>query len=146
MAVNYKIYQSKAENSSKDLYYARAAYNEMVDLRTLAERMQANCTVKRSDIMAVLSELVDAMKIELQNSNKVRIDGLGIFKVGLKAKGCATAKDFKPQNNIIGARVIFTPEARRGTNGKLTRDMLSDMKFAELTEYKSVKSAEAVEE
>lgn len=146
MAVNYKIYQSKAENSSKNLYYARASYGEMVDLRTLAERMQANCTVKRADIMAVLCELVDAMKLELQNSNKVRIDGLGIFKVGLKSKGANTAKEFKPQSQIVGARILFTPEARRNSSGKLTRDMLADMKYTELTEYKSVKSAAAVEE
>ncbi len=32
MAVNYKIYQSKANNASKGLYYARAAYRESVGL------------------------------------------------------------------------------------------------------------------
>ena len=57
MAVNYKIYQSKANNASKGLYYARAAYRESVGLKKLAEIMQANCTVKYSDILAVLTEL-----------------------------------------------------------------------------------------
>ena len=37
MAVNYKIYQSKANNASKGLYYARAAYRESVGLKKLAE-------------------------------------------------------------------------------------------------------------
>lgn len=55
MAVNYKIYQSTAKNATKGLYYARTAYRETVDLKKLAEIMQANCTVKYSDILAVLT-------------------------------------------------------------------------------------------
>ena len=84
MAVNYKIYQSKANNASKGLYYARAAYRESVGLKKLAEIMQANCTVKYSDILAVLTELAEVMKTELLNSNSVKIEGLGTFRVTLK--------------------------------------------------------------
>ena len=135
MAVNYKIYQSKANNASKGLYYARAAYRESVGLKKLAEIMQANCTVKYSDILAVLTELL--------NSNSVKIEGLGTFRVTLKSKGCANLKEFKPQNHIIGARVRFAPEVYKDiVSGKRVKPMLAGMKVAELDDYKSVKRAD----
>lgn len=143
MAVNYKIYQSKANNASKGLYYARAAYRESVGLKKLAEIMQANCTVKYSDILAVLTELAEVMKTELLNSNSVKIEGLGTFRVTLKSKGCANLKEFKPQNHIIGARVRFAPEVHKDiVSGKRVKPMLAGMKVAELDDYKSVKRAD----
>ena len=39
MAVNYKIYQSKANNASKGLYYARAAYRESVLPKAVRKRV-----------------------------------------------------------------------------------------------------------
>lgn len=139
MAVNYKIYQSKANNASKGLYYARAAYRESVGLKKLAEIMQANCTVKYSDILAVLTELL--------NSNSVKIEGLGTFRVTLKSKGCANLKEFKPQNHIIGARVRFAPEVYKDiVSGKRVKPMLAGMKVAELDDYKSVKRTDVTKE
>ena len=147
MAVNYKIYQSKANNASKGLYYARAAYRESVGLKKLAEIMQANCTVKYSDILAVLTELAEVMKTELLNSNSVKIEGLGTFRVTLKSKGCANLKEFKPQNHIIGARVRFAPEVYKDiVSGKRVKPMLAGMKVAELDDYKSVKRADVTKE
>ena len=120
MAVNYKIYQSKANNASKGLYYARAAYRESVGLKKLAEIMQANCTVKYSDILAVLTELAEVMKTELLNSNSVKIEGLGTFRVTLKSKGCANLKEFEGCVDIlcnsfgdfINFNIIFVPRYR----------------------------------
>ena len=105
MAVNYKIYQSNAKNATKGLYYARTAYRETVDLKKLAEIMQANCTVKYSDILAVLTELGEVMKNELLNSKPVKIMGLGTFRVSLKSRGCADLNTFNIKNSIVGARV-----------------------------------------
>ena len=109
MAVNYKIYQSTAKNATKGLYYARTAYRETVDLKKLAEIMQANCTVKYSDILAVLTELGEVMKNELLNSKPVKIMGLGTFRVSLRSRGCADLNTFSIKNSIVGARVRFYP-------------------------------------
>ena len=62
MALNYKIYQSNANNSTKGKFYARASHKETVGIKELAAVMQDNCTVKHSDIVAVLSELSEVMK------------------------------------------------------------------------------------
>ena len=41
--------------------------------------LQRNCTVKKADILAVLDELVETMRDQLQDSKRVKLDGFGSF-------------------------------------------------------------------
>ena len=50
MAVKYKIYQSNRKDAFKGKWYARAVHDGTVTTDDLADIMQDNCTVKRSDI------------------------------------------------------------------------------------------------
>lgn len=137
MALNYKIYQSNANNSTKGKFYARALHKETVGIKELAAVMQDNCTVKHSDIVAVLSELSEVMKQELQRGNRVRIDGLGIFKVNIRSKGAKTAQEFSAAENILGTRINFRPESFVNTNGSHITNMLSGLKVKEDGTYES---------
>ena len=66
MAVFYKLYQDNRKNSKqKGSWYGRAKHVDTVTTEQLAEEMQENCTVKRSDILAVISELVTTMRKRL---------------------------------------------------------------------------------
>ncbi len=47
----------------------------------LADFIQTQCTVKHSDIVAVLRELGEAFKHFFEMGQKVKLDGIGIFKV-----------------------------------------------------------------
>lgn len=49
----------------------------------LAEKMQRNCSVKRSDVKAVLTELVEIMNDEQHAFHRVKLEGLGSFKIDL---------------------------------------------------------------
>lgn len=137
MALNYKIYQSNANNSTKGKFNARASHKETVGIKELAAVMQDNCTVKHSDIVAVLSELSEVMKQELQRGNRVRIDGLGIFKVNIRSKGAKTAQEFSAAENILGTRINFRPESFVNTNGSHITNMLSGLKVKEDGTYES---------
>ena len=139
MAVNYKIYQGKTQTTN-GMYYARATHHNTVSIKELAQTMQANCTVKYADIVAVLAELSDVMRTELLRSNKVRIDGLGTFKVGLRSKGSTNLEEFNPQKNIIGARILFFPETAYNGVGKRSKAMLSGLKLQEEATYVSLKN------
>lgn len=126
MAVFYRLYQNKLKNSKVyGKYFARTVHTDMVDLDDIAEVIERNCTLKRSDVKACLTELVEVMRDKMQSSSKVRINGLGIFKINVKSTGVDTPKDFKG-TNIIGYRVAFTPEhtviKSKGTSvdGKVT--------------------------
>ena len=110
MAVFYRLYQNKLKNSKVyGKYFARTVHTDMVDLDDIAEVIERNCTLKRSDVKACLTELVEVMRDKMQSSSKVRINGLGIFKINVKSTGVDAPGDFKG-TNITGYRVNFAPE------------------------------------
>lgn len=134
MAVFYRLYQNNNKSASGyRKWYARAVVTETMTTRQLAEIMQENCTVKRSDIEAVLRELVPTMTRAMQDSKRVKIDGLGSFKIGLKTKAAASAKEFNAQKNVRGMHVNFMPETYKDkkTNTRVC-DLLSRCTVAEL--------------
>ena len=96
-------------NKAFGKYFARAVHTDMVDLDDISDIIERNCTLKRSDVKACLTELVEVMRDKMQSSNKVRINGLGIFKINVKSTGVSDPSEFKG-NNITGYRVLFTPE------------------------------------
>ena len=142
MAVNFKIYQSNRKGGTNGKFYARAAHRETINTKDLAEVMQNNSTVKRSDIVAVLTELSEVLRQELQRSNKVHIDGIGTFKVGIHSKGAKTAKEFNATDNIVGSRILFMPETTIDANGNRVKALLAGLKVKEAASYESLKSKE----
>ena len=143
MAVNFKIYQSNRKGGTNGKFYARAAHRETINTKDLAEVMQNNSTVKRSDIVAVLTELSEVLRQELQRSNKVHIDGIGTFKVGIHSKGAKTAKEFNATDNIVGSRILFMPETTIDANGNRVKALLAGLKVKEAASYESLKSKES---
>lgn len=118
MAILYKLWQDNRKNTMyPGKWYARAVHQSVVDLDAVAERIQRNCSMKKSDVLAVLTELVEVMKDELQNSNIVKLDGFGQFKVGMKTKPASTAADFNPSKHVAGYRVNFLPSCHIVVNG-----------------------------
>lgn len=94
-------------------FFARAVYDKKpVSTQEIANFIQTQATVKKSDCIAVLDELGAALKHYLEMGQKVKIDGIGTFKVGFSSIGSAQAKDVTA-NSIYGRRVIFTPETVR---------------------------------
>uniref|UniRef100_UPI004025ADFC HU family DNA-binding protein n=1 Tax=Prevotella sp. TaxID=59823 RepID=UPI004025ADFC len=110
MSIYYRLYQNKIKNSkSFGKYYARTIHTDTVNLDNIADTIQRNCTLKCSDVKACLTELVEVMRDALQSSSKVRINGLGMFKINVKSTAASDPGTFKG-NNIVGYRVIFSPE------------------------------------
>ena len=122
MAILYKLWQ---DNRKTSLYpgkwYAKAVHQTTVGLSDVAERIQRNCSMKKSDVQAVLTEMVEVLKDELQNSNIVRLDGFGSFKVGMKTKPAATAAAFNAAKNVAGYRINFLPASHSLPNGVNTK-------------------------
>ena len=133
MSVFYRLHQDKSKNTARSgKWYARAVATSVVDTRKLAEIMQRNCTVKKSDILAVLDELVETMRDQLQDSKRVKLDGFGSFKIGIRSTGTPTAKEFSTSENVKGMRVIFMPERSTDSAGNRTKQFLQGAKAEEL--------------
>ena len=133
MSVFYRLHQSTNEDPSMNgKWYARAVPTTLITTKELAEIMQRNCTVKKADIVAVIAELVDTMRDQLQQSHRVKIDGLGSFKLGLNSTGSATAAALDVRKNIKGVHVVFTPEVTHDSAGSRTKVLLEGVTVAEL--------------
>lgn len=120
MAIRYRKQQLKLIGAqSYGKWFGKAVSMGEVNTKQLAEEISHSTTVTRSDIMAVLIELFEAMKRHLQASHTVTLDEIGSFKVGIKCKPADTAKDFSAAN-IYGYRVLFKPDTKFVANGMLT--------------------------
>ena len=125
MPIFYKLSQDKRLTSAtKGKWFGRSVVTNMIDTNGLAEIMQRNCTVKKSDILAVLSELVETMTDQLQQSVRVKLDGFGSFKIGIKSTGSDTVKDYSVAKNVKGLRVNFQPERSTDSNGTRNKKFL----------------------
>ena len=145
----YKLRKNNNEKSDQfGKIYGRAVSTQMTDTETIAERIQRNCSVKRSDVKAVLTELSEVVSDELKSSHSVRIDGLGIFKVGLVTKPADKEEDFKVQTNVTDMRINFLVNTnpnltlKRQPDGKSLKSLLRDAKVQKLSDFSSKKDDE----
>ena len=148
--MSQKYIKSKNNNSHNaktyGKYYAKPVYDEkFVETDEIADFIQTQATLKRSDIKAALDELGAAMKHFLGMGQKIRLSGIGIFKVGFSSIGVARAEDCTA-STITSRRVLFQPETERivtgsgEKNGKVvqkyvnTKTLVKDVTFEELHE------------
>ena len=110
-----KVTSPKAKGYGK--WYPRAVITQTVDTEMLATIMQRNCTLKKADIVAVISELIETMADQLQDSKRVKLNGFGSFKIGIRGEGADSAADFSISKNIKGLHVLFQPEVKSDGSG-----------------------------
>ena len=133
MAVLYKLYQDNRDTSShKGEWYARAKTLDTVTLNEIAQRIQDNTTAKKADALAVLTEMVEVVRDYLQKSYRVKIDGLGSFKMSLKTSPAPTAKEFSASKNIKSMRALFQEDVTVVKNGMRHRSLSSGATAKEL--------------
>ena len=112
--------QNKNEYNPKSYgkYYATAVYdNHFIGTEELADFIQRQASVKKSDIKAVLQELGEAMKHFFELGQKIKLDGIGIMKVGFSSIGVAKKEDCTA-STISTRRVLFQPETERVVVGQ----------------------------
>ena len=110
-----KVTSPKAKGYGK--WYPRAVITQTVDTEMLAAIMQRNYTLKKADIVAVISELIETMADQLQDSKRVKLNGFGSFKIGIRGEGADSAADFSTSKNIKGLHVLFQPEVKTDGSG-----------------------------
>ena len=143
MSVYYRLHQDQSVGTKRSgKWYARMVPIGMIDTYGLAEIIQRNCTVKKSDVLAVLDELVETMRDQLQDSKRVKLDGFGSFKIGLNSKGARTARSFTVADHIEGMHIVFSPENTKDSAGNRTKQFLQGVKVEELPENKVEKEEE----
>ena len=115
-----KLQNKNDESTAYGKWFATAVYDQhFIETEELAEFIQTQASVKKSDIKAVLDELGGALKHFFELGQKVKLDGIGIFKVGFSSIG-TTQKDDCGAATITTRRVLFQPETERIVVGQQT--------------------------
>ena len=91
--------------------------SHFIGTEELSEFIQRQASVKKSDIKAVLQELGEAMKHFFEMGQKIKLDGIGIFKVGFSSIGVDKIEDCGA-STISTRRVLFQPETTRVVVGQ----------------------------
>ena len=97
-----------SEKSAPPRFYAQAQARGSISLREMAERIQATCTVHKSDVYAVLVALEDVITDALKGGEIVRLGDLGSLQIGISSKGAVTEEDYS-DSLIKKARINFRP-------------------------------------
>jgi predicted histone-like DNA-binding protein len=113
-----KLKNNNSQNAAYGKYYATAVYdNHFVGTDEIADFIQRQASVKKSDIKAVLQELGEAMKHFFEMGQKIKLEGIGILKVGFSSIGVTKAEDCGA-STITTRRVLFQPETERVVVGQ----------------------------
>ena len=124
MSQKYIKTKNKNSQNSKSYgkYYAKPVYDQrFIETDDIADFIQTQATLKRSDIKAALDELGAAIKHFLEMGQKVRLAGIGIFKVGFSSIGVTRLEDCTA-STITTRRVLFQPEIERIVIGSAEKE------------------------
>ena len=105
-------------------YYGHVQASGDIDIREMSERIQATCTVHKSDVFAVLVALEDVITEALKSGEIVRLGDLGTLQIGISSKGAETEEDFY-DSLIKKARINFRP-------GSAIVGVLSNLTYAKV--------------
>ena len=81
--------------------------------------------MKKSDIVAVITELIETMQDQLQDSKRVKLNGFGSFKIGMSSTGAEKASDFDARKHIKGLHVLFMPEVKTDSEGQRQKTFIT---------------------
>jgi len=135
MTVHYKIIktaQPGVKGGGDYRYYARINNRTKTDLNKMAGEISERCSMRRSDVVAVLSELTELIpKILLQNSS-IQLGDFGTFSLHAKSKPSESAEKVN-EKNITDLKVAFRP-------GKGIKDEIKKAKFTKRNNTRKPKS------
>jgi len=113
--MHYKIVKETKPNlKNYGRYKAVAVHYNTIDTKRLCREIQDNCSLKRSDVRAVLCELSELLVRHLQEGNRVRLEGIGLLKLEIESDKVDKAEDFNVREHIRHFRLHLLPESNNG--------------------------------
>jgi predicted histone-like DNA-binding protein len=121
MSIFYrKVRDNRKKSSTYGLWYGRAVNTETLTTDQLASKIAWSTTVTEADVIAVLKAAAHIINEALNMSQKVKLDNIGTFSIGLKTTSATSENEFSG-NNIVGFRINFMPE-RKVVGQQATKD------------------------
>ncbi len=139
MALYYKLYKNNVQGSEMyGKWYAKMVVKDVIQTEDIADVIQRNCSIKRSDVMAVLTELSEVISDQLKAGNRVVLNGIGSFKAGIHSKPANSPSEFASNKNIYNPHIVFKPETKTITTAgtrSVIKKAIEGIEYKQLTEY-----------
>ncbi|MBO5400225.1 MAG: HU family DNA-binding protein [Spirochaetaceae bacterium] len=106
--MKFKVIQKNnpIEKDKNALFYPFPVYSDTLEIRDLLQEISYASSVTPSDVRAVTDSLVEILQRYLVRGNKIKVDGIGTFKLSFNGSGKETSKDVSA-NDIYNAKVTF---------------------------------------
>ena len=113
--MHYKIVKENKPNlKNYGRYKAVAVHYQTIETDRLCREVQDNCSLKKSDVKAVLTELSELLVRHLQDGDRVRLEGIGLLKMEIESDKVDSPEAFNVQKHIRHFRVHLLPESNDG--------------------------------
>lgn len=129
--IKYKKYQNTnaTNESSYQKWYARPVC-ELVEFDEFINHMaKHHCVFSEATIRGVIIEMETCLRELLLDGKAVRIDDLGIFRIGIHCQGASTAKELTANNiKSVGMNLFLGKKFR-------SADLFNEAQFREADKY-----------
>lgn len=106
--MKFKVIQKNnpIDKDKNALFYPFPVYSDTLEIRDLLQEISYASSVTPSDVRAVTDSLVEILQRYLVRGNKIKVEGIGTFKLSFNGSGKETSKDVSA-NDIYNAKVTF---------------------------------------
>ena len=128
MPIHIRLIKNNIKRSSSyGKYFAKTVSQGEVNLHQLAEEASRNTTLKKSDVVAVVTEIEDMMRQRLRDGHTIVLDGIGRFSLRVESDGVDRPQDFNLRHHIRRIICRFLPASHRNNDGTLTYHFSEDV-------------------
>jgi predicted histone-like DNA-binding protein len=122
MSIRFEWYENPVppEKADEKRIHARIALNGKTDTDEICHRIQARCSLTKTDVSAVLNALSHIMGEELADGKQIHLDGIGYFHPTLKCTEEVTAETKRKNTKVKLKSIRFrADQALKNEIGKV---------------------------
>lgn len=114
MAVHIRLIRNNIKSSSSyGKYFAKSVSQGEITLDDIAAEACRNSGFSEGDVVGVVTELQDLLKVKLSEGQTVVLPGIGRFSLRVESIGVENPKDFNIRRHITRIVCGFLPAGRR---------------------------------
>lgn len=137
--MNYKPLLCRNPQNLKDSgkFYPHPVYEKTIGLDDFVKEISHATSLTPTDVRAVVSELTEVFRRYLGRGHKVKLDGIGTFKVSFSGEGTLTAEELTAADiDRSTIRVTFVADPA------MKQELRSGISFSKVAEKKEESKAE----
>ena len=110
-------------------YYPYPVYEKTIELDDFVKEISHSTSLTPTDVRATIFEVIEIFHRYLVRGHKVKLDGVGTFKISFKGDGAAKSEDLTASDiDKSTVRVTFVADV------SLNQEMKNEVSFSKISE------------